>query len=133
MKNKVPFAVSALGIIIFAASLAAKHLGVDPAACGFLSGLGCSWAGLGVVILILLRLKPGYAKKYEIDQNDERNIQIRDKASYITFFATLFSLLALVVIFIATENIFGGILTICAMVIQLASYIIARFYYDKKI
>jgi len=123
----------ALGFLCVAASLLAKHFGLNESFCGFLSGLGSAWVCFGVVGAILKRVNPAYVKRQEIEQKDERNIQMREKAGYVAFITTLFVFVLLGLVFLLLDNRLACILTLCAMAIHLLGFFAALFFYDKKI
>jgi len=133
INTKLAAIMPAIGFLLLAASFLAKHLGVNLIATCFLAGFGSAWIGLGVIGIFIKRLNPEYLKKQEINQKDERNIQIREKSGYITFLVTLFSLAILEFVFLLTDHDFACVLTIGAMSIHIASFFIALFYYDKKL
>ncbi|MDR2519570.1 MAG: hypothetical protein LBC69_00700 [Eubacteriaceae bacterium] len=132
VKNyKLISAMPAIGIFLVVASFAAKRLGVDMAACAFMSGIGCAWVGIGVFGIFIKRLKPEYAKRQEIEQKDERNIQIRTKAGYVSHCMALVAMTALEFVFLVMDNDFACILTICAMTVHVMSFFAAMLYYNK--
>jgi uncharacterized membrane protein len=110
-----------------------SQLGISPSACAFLSGLGCAWVGMGVIGIFIKRMRPEYVRKQEISKKDERNIQIREKSGYLAFLITLFVFTVLELVFLMLDNELACILTICAMAIHIASFFLARSYYDKKL
>ena len=133
INTKLASAMPIIGFLLLAASILMKHIGTNIIATCFVSGIGCAWVGLGVIGIFIKRLKPEAVKKMEIDQKDERNIQIREKSGYVSFLITLFSLMLLEFTFLILDNDFACILTIGVMAIHLLSFFIAQFYYDKKI
>ena len=133
VKNKLVSTMPAIGFLLVAASFLAKHLGVNPIAACFLAGFGSAWIGLGVIGVFVKRLNPEYLKGQEINQKDERYIQIREKSGYIAFLVTLFSFAILEFVFLLADNDIACILTIGAMAVHIASFFIALNYYNKKI
>ncbi|MDR2712679.1 MAG: hypothetical protein LBB91_06145, partial [Clostridiales bacterium] len=78
INTKLAAFMPTIGFLLLAISFLLKHLGVPIIACEFLAGIGCAWGIMGVIGIFIKRLKPGYVKKQEISQKDERNIQIRE-------------------------------------------------------
>jgi len=133
INTKFASTMPVIGFLLLAASFLMEHLGVNLIAACFVSGIGCAWVGLGVIGVFVNRLKPESVKKMEIDQKDERNIQIREKSGYVTFLITLFALMLLEFTFLILDNDLACMLTIGVMAIHLLSFFIALFYYDKKL
>ena len=133
INTKIAAAMPVVGLLLLAASFLLKSIDAGTAAAGFTAGIGSAWIGLGVLGLIIKRLRPEYVKKLETEQKDERNMQIREKSGYVSFLATLFSMVVLEIIFLLTDNDIACILVIGAMAVHIASFIIALFYYDKKL
>ena len=133
INTKLTSAIPVVGFLLLATSFLMKNLGANLFATCFASGIGCAWVGLGVVGIFVKRLKPESVKKMEIDQKDERNIQIREKSGYITFLITLFTLMLLEFTFLILDNDLACILTIGVMAAHLLSFFIALYYYDKKL
>ena len=122
-----------IGSGLLSLSFLLKHLGANLIATCFVAGIGCAWVGLGVIGIFVKRLKPESVKKMEIDQKDERNIQIREKSGYVTFLITLFTLMLLEFVFLVLDNDIACILTIGVMAVHVVSYFIGLLYYDKKL
>jgi len=120
-------------ICVACLSFLLKHLGIPVISCTFLAGIGCAWVGIGVIGIFIKRLKPEYIKKQEIQQKDERNIQIREKSGYASWLVTLFSLMILELVFLIIDNDVACMLTIGVMAVHIASFFVALFYYDKKL
>jgi len=133
INTKLGSAMPIIGFLLLAASFLMKHLGVNLIAICFVSGVGCAWVGLGVIGIFVKKLKPESTKKMEIDQKDERNIQIREKSGYVTFLITLFTLMLLEFTFLVLDNALACILTISVMAIHLLSFFIGLQYYDKEL
>ena len=133
INTKLATAMPVIGFLLLTASFLAKNLGASPIACEFMAGIGSAWIGLGVIGVFIKRQKPEYARKMEINQKDERNIQIREKSGYVSYLVTLFTLAILEFVFLLTDNEFACILTIGAMAVHIVSFFIALFYYNKKI
>jgi hypothetical protein len=133
MNQKLVPRMPAIGCLLVGISFAMSQLNANPEACAFLAGLGSAWAGMGVIGILIKRMRPAYAKTYEINQKDERNTQIRKKSGYLSFLLTLFVFTVLELVFLILDNEPACILTICAMAIHIASFFIARLYYGRKL
>jgi uncharacterized membrane protein len=123
----------AIGCLLVGVSFVMGQLDVNPDAYAFLSGLGCAWIGMGVIGILIKRIRPEYVKRHEINQNDERNTQIREKSGYVSFLVTLFAFAVLELVFLMLNNKLACLLTICAMAIHIASCFIAQLYYGRKL
>jgi cadmium resistance protein CadD (predicted permease) len=102
--KKLSSAMPFIGFMLVVTSFLLKYYGVSYITTEFISGIGCAWVGIGIIGIIIKRLKPEITKKIEIDQKDERNMRIRDKSGYISFIITLFSFIVLEFIFLTLEN-----------------------------
>ena len=131
--NKLVSRMPTIGFLLVAAAFLAKHIGVSPIAACFLAGFGSAWIGLGILGVFMKKLSPDYVKKQEINQKDERSIQIREKSGYISYLITLFSFAVLEFIFLLTDNNIACVFTIGAMALHIASFFIALCYYNRKI
>jgi uncharacterized membrane protein len=74
-------------------------------------GVSAGFVAAGVVSMFIRWKNPKYAKQQEINMNDERNIQIYEKAGHSAFVITMFSLVALIITMLALEQIMA-----CALV-----------------
>jgi uncharacterized membrane protein len=133
INNKLASRMPAIGCLLVGVSFLMNQLNVNPHACSFLSGIGCAFVGMGVIGILIKRIRPEYSKKLEINQNDERNIQIREKSGYIAYLLTLFVFTALEVVFLMLDNQLAGALTILAMSIHITTFIIAQAYYNRTL
>jgi len=133
INTKLASSMPVIGFLSLAASFLIKHLGANMIAVCFLAGIGSAWVGIGVIGVFVKRSKPEYVKKQEINQKDERNIQIREKSGYITYLITLFSLMILAFVFLLFDNNLACILTIGALAVHIVSYFIALSYYNTKL
>lgn len=131
--SKLVSAMPLIGVLLVAAAFWANHLSINTIACVFISGIGCTWVGLGVLGIFIKELGSEYLRKQEINQKDERNIQIREKSGYLAFAVTLLSLAILEFVFLLTDNDIACIFIIGAMIIHIGSFFIALFYYGKKL
>lgn len=100
---------------------------------GIFSGVGGAWIGVGALNLYKLKRKPNIIKKQEIAENDERNIEIRQKAAYSTFFVTLFGLVLLQIIFVVNNYTTASILTTIVLAIHVISLLVFLRHYNNKL
>lgn len=47
---------------------------------GFMTGAGAALLGLGIIYILIPKFKPQYYKQFTIENNDERNIMIKNKS-----------------------------------------------------
>ena len=68
----------------------------------FLDGFAIAIMLVGLVFLLINRYSAEGVKKYELEENDERNIRIKEKAGYSAWYASifLFGVLAMSFIFL---------------------------------
>jgi len=55
----------------------------------FVHGFAIAIMLVGLVFLLINRYSPEGSKQYKIEENDERNIRIKEKAGYASWYATL--------------------------------------------
>ena len=130
---KLAASILFVGFALFALSNLLKHLGVPFIVYSFLAGISCALTGIGVIAVFIKRLAPEYSKKQQIQQKDERNIQIREKSGYASWLVTLFSLMVLEFVFLVIDNDVACMMTIGVMAVQIASFFAALFCYNKKL
>lgn len=132
-KNKLTSSLPYVGFLLVALAILAKHHGASVLFCCALSGFGSAWVGLGVFGVFLSKLSPKRVKQMEIDQNDERYIQIREKSGYASYLITMFILTIGIFLSFALDNSLACILAMSALAIHIAVFFIALFYYDKRL
>lgn len=100
---------------------------------GMFVGAGSAFIGIGVVKLVRLKtVSPEKLKQEEIELNDERNIQIL-RISYTIANATatiIFAIMAFCFVFL--NYIIPALVSVVAIYVQLAAFLIAHKYYSKK-
>lgn len=140
--NKQPKSyVLYMGIIIFVVGLLLKFLipASDTAlqALPFvLTGFGAGIIGVGVVNIFRIRMidsNPKKAKQYEINEKDERNIRIREKAGYVTWYTSLFVLSTISLTFVVLNYIVASFISLGALFIHIISLFVYIYIYNKKI
>jgi hypothetical protein len=141
MKKQPKSYVLYMGIIIFVVGLLLKFL--IPASDGalqalpfVLTGFGAGIIGVGVVNIFRKRMidnNPQKAKQYDINEKDERNIRIREKAGYATWYTTLFVLSAISLTFAVLDYKVASFISIGALFIHIISLFLYIYIYNKKI
>ncbi len=141
MKQQHKSYIFYMGILIFAIGLLLKFLipesneawqSVPFVMTGF--GAGITVVGLACIFRQkMIEKDPEKAKQYEIAEKDERNIQLREKAGYATWYITLFMLAILSLIFVMLDYKLQSFLTIGVLLIHVISLFVYIFIYNKKI
>ncbi|MCL2254216.1 MAG: DUF2178 domain-containing protein [Lachnospiraceae bacterium] len=98
----------------------------------FLSGIGCAMIFIGVIGIFRLRKNPNITKQQEIEESDERNIRIREKSAYSTFFITLLMLTVAVIVCVILGNIIACIIINIFMAVHVLSYLILLHFNNNK-
>ncbi len=122
-----------IGLVVMGSGVVAEVFLGDSRYLGFASGLGSAGAALGAMNLILLNRKPETIRQQEINDKDERLIQIREKSAYSTFFITLFGMAALEVVFLFTDSLTSCILVIGLMAVHVVSFFGFLNYYSQRL
>jgi len=139
MKSKIRLYTFNAGIISLAVGIALRFIipetgGVLEYLPHILSGFGAGIMGVGVVFIIRKRLiekNPEKAKEYEINEKDERNIQINEKAGYATWYVTLFALAAMSLAFLIMENMIASLLSLGVLLVHKISLMICVRVFKK--
>lgn len=141
MKKQAKSYIFYMGIIVFAVGLLLEFL--IPASDGafhtlpfVLTGFGAGIIGVGVVSIFRKRMidnNPQKAKEYEINEKDERNIRIREKAGYATWYTTLFMLAVISLTFVVLDYMVAGFIVLGALFIHISSLFIYIYIYNRKI
>lgn len=140
MKKSLKPYVFYLGIFIFAVGILLKF--IFPASDGaleqlpfVLTGFGAGIIGVGVAVMIMKKRTekdPQKAKQYEINEKDERNILIREKACYAAWYVTLFVLAAVTMaLFVMGYNV-AFCMVLGAFFIHIISMFVFIIYYSKN-
>ena len=130
-----------MGIIIFAAGLLLKFIfpeesGAMQSLPFVLSGFGAGIIGVGVAGIFRKRAienDPEKARQYEIAEKDERNIRIREKAGYATWYTTLFLLAIISLTLVVLNYTAAGFVALGALLIHGISFFVYTYLYSKKI
>ena len=141
MKKQPKHYIFYMGIAVFAAGLLLEALFTDAdrvmqSLSLALAGFGSGIVMVGAVNLYRLRLlknNPEKAKQIEINEKDERNIWLREKAGYTTWYITLFTLAILSMTLLVLDYKTACWLSLGALFIHIASLFIFINIYNKKI
>ena len=99
---------------------------------GFAMGFGVAITLVAAGNLILMRRRPELAKEEEINEKDERFIQIRGRAAQTTYYISLFGMLAAAMVFLFLNDITACFVVIGLMLLHTVSYFALLGHYSKK-
>lgn len=100
---------------------------------GMFFGLGSALAGISAVHLIQLKISsPEKLKWRQIEEKDERNIQILRIAYTIASLSATIMFAGLVFLFTAMGSIKESYICLAALLIQSSVFLISYLYYKKK-
>jgi len=100
---------------------------------GFGAGFGSAIVAVAAVNLILLRRNPDARREQEINEKDERHINIRERSAYNTFFVTTFSLFAAAFVFMCLDYWVSCFITIGLLFIHCISYFVFLHHNSKRL
>jgi 1,4-dihydroxy-2-naphthoate octaprenyltransferase len=126
------------GFIVFAVSSAIRQLfpqAFDADMTHFAAGMGAGLMLLGVIFTIIFRNSdndPEAIKRRAIEENDERNIRIKEKAGYASWHTTLILLVVMTLVFIFTDNPLAYWLSALAAVLHKLFLLGFTAMYNKK-
>ena len=121
-----------VGLLLIGAGSLLKELDTFSHLFEFGGGFGAALIGVSTIGIIRLRRNPKSTKQQEIEETDERNIKIREKSAYSTFFITLLTLLAAVIVFVALGNVMACIIINIFMAVHVLSYLLLLHINNKK-
>lgn len=122
-----------IGFVLMATGFIAEwYFKSDSHILGFCAGAGSALTALGAVGFILIKRKPVDPRQQSINENDERNIKIREVSAYGTYFVTLFALVAAIVVFLVLDYNVPCYITIGVMYIHVISYFFFLHRNSKK-
>jgi uncharacterized membrane protein len=101
-----------------------------------LMGFGSGIVVVGAVgIFRARRLKndPERARQLEIDENDERNIRLREKSGYATWRVTLLALAAMALALKVLGDDLACYLSMGALLVHVAVFFVCERFYGRKI
>jgi len=141
MKKQSKAFVFYTGIVVFAIGLMlsfvfAESEGIKGSLPSVLTGCGAGIIGAGLASILLkkkLKNNPDKAKEYEIAEKDERNIRLREKAGYATWYTTLFMLAFVSLIFVILDYYLLSLVAIGALFVHIISLFVFICIYDKKL
>jgi len=141
VKNIIKKYTLPVGLIIFALASAVRQIfsGSDSVIITdhfhFIAGIGAGLMFLGAAYKVIFRNSdnsPEAVKQREIDENDERNIRIKEKAGYASWYATLLIFVAMALVFIFMDYPLGYWLSAGAVVLHKVILLIFMWVYGKK-
>lgn len=92
-------------------------------------GCGSGITGLGALLMV----NPKMAKVYEINEKDERNIRLREKSGYTTWYITQFVLCVMVFVFLLLDYKVPCWIALGALLIHNGSFLVSLAIHSKKI
>ena len=124
----VGFAI--LALYIFLSQTLYEHLSAQ--LIDFVIGFGIAIMLVGLVFMLINRYSSEGAKQYEIEEKDERNIRIRERAGFITMYAVfgIFAILAFTFLIMGQPVI--AYITVGGAALQRIIYEITKLIYKKK-
>ena len=129
------------GFIIFAIASAIRQVFSDSDSVvivdyfHFIAGLGAGLMFAGAIYKVIFRNdsnSPEAVKQREIDEKDERNIRIREKAGYASWHATLLIFVAMALVFVFMGYPLGYWMSAGAVVLHKAILLIFTSAYNKR-
>jgi uncharacterized membrane protein len=129
------------GIIIFGITSAVRQIFSESESIvitdyfHFIAGLGAGLIFVGAVYKVIFRNNdnsPEAVRQREIDEKDERNIRIKEKAGYASWHATLLIFVAMALVFIFMDYPLGYWLSAGAVVLHKITLLIFTSIYNKK-
>lgn len=119
--------------ILLVASVLLSFLWKDSTVFSYISGMSCGIFAVGIIKQTTLKNDPKKRKELEISENDERYIMIRQKSAYVTFSITLLALIISEIILVILNYYVALIIVIAIMFVHIFSFLIALYYYNKKL
>ena len=138
MKHVIRKYTLIVGIVVFAVSSAIRQLipqAFDADMTHFVAGMGAGLIFLGVIFAIIFRNSdnsPETVKRRVIEENDERNIRIKEKAGYASWHTTLILLVIMALVFVFTDNPLGYWLSAGTAVLHKLVLLGFTAMYNKK-
>ncbi len=140
MGKQIKSYVFYVGVAAFAIGLLLKSFfpeanGAMQSLSFVLIGFGSGIIGVGIASLWrqrTLKDHPEKVKQMEIDEKDERNVRLREKAGYATWYVTMFVLAALSMAFVVMDLAIACWLTLGALFVHIISFFVCIGRYNKK-
>ena len=105
---------------------------VDIRILDFIAGFGIAIMLVGLIFILIHRFSPEGAKQYEIEEKDERNIRIKEKAAYSSWYASLAIFGIIAIIFIFIDFRIGAWITAAGAILHRVFLEIFKAIYNKK-
>jgi len=99
---------------------------------GFALGFGSAITAVAVCSLIVVKRRPDMLKEEEINEKDERHIQIRGRSAQNTFYISLFGMAAVEIVFLFMDYLIPCFVMIGLMFLHVISYFAFLGHYAKK-
>lgn len=122
-----------IGLLMLAAGSLLRGNEVNNRLFEFFGGVGGAIVAIGSVSLIRLRVNPKSVKEQEISDKDERNIKIREKSAYSSFFVTLIALSITELVFVVLDNVMACFVTTIVMGVHVLSYLLLLHFNNNKL
>ena len=132
LSKKYYIAMIIIGGIIFISGIVFGILNKFARFAGFTNGGGAAWITMGVIGLNNIRKNPNFIKEYEINNNDERLIHIKEKSALIAFVISIFAEITAMIIFLIIKNYAVCVVMIVVVLIQFISWIVSMAVLDRK-
>lgn len=129
-----------LGIILFALGIACKFIIPESAESlqaltVALTGFGAGIVGVGVAggfAKKIIDRNPEKAREYEIAEKDERNIRVREKAGYSTWYISLFVQAIAALALLVLDYTIPCLLVMLALLVHVVSLFVNIYIHNKK-
>ena len=137
-KTMIALAALLFAVIIFAFLLALSRSGhLTQQSSGALGGImgGLAGGSLATLVMGLIYHRASAAKRRAMDLNngDERNIAIRDRAAYTSWFCSLAVFLFLFMALLLTDHYFAATLTVVAALLHMLIFPGNIYIWNKKL
>jgi len=140
LKKRYSHIFLAIGIIVWIAGLVLKiryddtvgtlHSVANALWCAGSAIIGAS--SVGVIRFHRAKRNPAILKQIEISEKDERNIRVREKAGYITWYVMLFTLAIIMEALYIRQDEHACLIVAGALVVCLVSYCVCLVVLKKR-
>ncbi len=137
--KKLRLVVLCAGIAMIAAGILLSifsQANENGALTGILTGFGAGLTSVSIVRMVnekKLDKNPELAKAVKINETDERNVRIREKAGYASWYFTMFMLLAIAMVLLVLDYDVGCWIALGAMLLHNIAFFAFQNYYNKKL
>lgn len=140
-KQSIYYAFLFAGLILLAVGLLLKFLNstvedVILSLTFIMIGLGAGLIGASLAKILvesMIKRDPVLAKQYEINEKDERNVRLREKAGYASWYMTLLMLALITFVFLVLDYKLPTYILSGALLIHCASFFGYVYVFNKKI